>query len=65
MAGRRPKLRIALSPLPMPKNARPPEISFNVAIADAATAGCRVRALVTVGPIRTVLVALATTLKLR
>jgi len=65
LAGRRPRLRMTLSPLPMPKKARPPDISFSVAMADAATAGCLVRALVTVGPMRTLVVALATTLKLR
>ena len=62
----RPELLVLdVSPLPMPKKARPPESSLSVAIADAATAGCRVRGLVTVGPMRTLLVALATTLKLR
>ena len=44
---------MALSPDPMPYRQRPSPISFNVAIALAATAGCRVIGFVTVGPTRT------------
>src|SRR5919106_137514 len=53
VAGRAARLRIALSPEPMPKNARPGAISSMVAIPDAATAGCRVTGFVTAGPMRT------------
>lgn len=57
-------MRMALSPLPIPKKARPPESSSMAAMAEAATAGCLVMALVTVGPRRTRLVALAATVRL-
>src|SRR5437773_8060861 len=57
--GRSARLRIALSPEPMPKNARPGAISSIVAMPDAATAGCRVIGFVTLGPMRTRRVACA------
>jgi hypothetical protein len=50
---------MALSPEPMPKNARPGAISSTVAMPEAATAGCRVMGLVTDGPISTRRVACA------
>jgi hypothetical protein len=53
VTGCSPRLRIALSPEPRPKIARPGAISSTVAIAEAETAGWRVIGLVTVGPIRT------------
>ena len=59
VAGRSARLRIALSPEPMPKNARPGAISSTVAIPDAATAGWRVTGFVTAGPMRTRRVACA------
>ena len=55
---------MALSPLPIPKKARPPESSSMAAMAEAAPAGCLVMALVTVGPRRTRLVALAAAVRL-
>jgi hypothetical protein len=53
VAGRSARLRIALSPEPMPKNARPGAISSMVAMPEAATAGWRVIGLVTEGPMST------------
>jgi hypothetical protein len=44
---------MALSPDPIPKKARPGAISSMVAMPEAATAGCRVIGLVTVGPMST------------
>src|SRR5437867_6422123 len=57
--GRSARFRIALSPEPMPKNARPGAISSTVAMPEAATAGWRVIAFVTLGPMRTRRVACA------
>jgi hypothetical protein len=51
--GHSARFRIALSPEPMPKNARPGAISSTVAMPEAATAGWRVIAFVTLGPMRT------------
>ena len=49
-------VRAALNPDPRPTQARPPDISSMVAMALAVTAGCRVKVLVTEGPMRTRLV---------
>src|SRR6267378_1135301 len=57
--GRSARFRIALSPEPMPKNARPGAISSTVAMPEAATAGWRVIAFVTLGPMCSRLVACA------
>ena len=45
-------VRAALKPEPRPIQARPPEISSMVAMALAVTEGCRVKVLVTEGPMR-------------
>src|SRR5438105_4991288 len=57
--GRSARFKIALSPEPMPKKARPGAMSSTVAMPDAATAGWRVIAFVTLGPMRTRRVACA------
>src|SRR5262245_1456566 len=53
VAGGAPRVKMALSPEPIPSMARPPESSSIVEIALAVTTRCRVRGLVTSGPSRT------------
>ena len=50
VAGFQPSIFTELSPRPMPRNARPSDITWSVAIVLAVTLGCRVSGFVTSGP---------------
>ncbi len=53
------RLRTALSPVPIPRTARPPDRSLRALIAFAVTEGCRVTGLVTISPMRALVVSRA------
>ena len=57
--GRCPMLRIAVLPVPMPRNTRPGAIRLSVATAATCTGGIRVPQIAVPGPMRSVRVARA------